>query len=87
MVFSLANIARIGTTAGHRACLDRITSHPARLMGLVDYGIREGNPATLVVLDCYTEEDVIRQLALPLFGFKDGKRTFTRSPGDLHKPG
>ncbi len=81
-----ANIARLGTTAEHRACLAHITTDPARLMRLDDYGIRIGNPADLIVLDCQTAVDAVRQIATPLYGFKRGRQTFTRTPVVLHRP-
>ena len=81
-----ANIAQIGTTSGHRACLDHVTADAARLMRLTDYGILSGNPADLVVLDCRTAEDAVREIAIPLYGFKNGRRTFTRLPAQLHEP-
>jgi cytosine deaminase len=81
-----ANIAQIGTASGHRACLDHVTADAARLMRLIDYGIRPGNPADLVVLDCRTAEDAVREIAMPLYGFKNGRRTFTRLPPQLHEP-
>jgi cytosine deaminase len=81
-----ANIAQIGTASGHRACLDHVTADAARLMRLDDYGIRPGNPADMVVLDCATGEDAVREIAVPLYGFKNGKRTFTRPTAQLHEP-
>jgi cytosine deaminase len=81
-----ANVAQIGTTSGHRACLDHVTTDPARLMRIGDYGIRPGNPADVVVLDCHTAEDAVREIATPLYGFKNGRRTFTRMPAQLHEP-
>jgi len=81
-----ANIAQIGTRSGHRACLEHVTADAARLMRLTDYGIRPGNPADLVALNCRTAEDAVREIAMPLYGFKNGKRTFTRLPAQLHEP-
>ena len=51
-----------------------------------DYGIRVGNPADIVVLDCASPEAAVQTLAQPLFGFKRGRRTFTREPAILHRP-
>ena len=81
-----ANIAQIGTSAGIRECLSMVTERPARLMRLSDYGIAAGHPADLVVLDCETAEAAVRTLATPLMGFKNGRRTFTRRPAQLHRP-
>ena len=81
-----ANIAQIGTSAGIRECLSMVTERPARLMRLSDYGIAAGHPADLVVLDCESAEAAVRTLATPLMGFKNGRRTFTRRPAQLHRP-
>jgi len=81
-----ANIGRIGTTAGMRDCLDMVTGRAAQLMGLDDYGIRVGNPADLVLLDCTTPEAAVQELAPPLIGLKRGRRTFTHEPAVLHRP-
>ena len=81
-----ANIGQIGTRDGMRDCLDMVTVRPARLMRLDDYGIAVGNPADLVVLDCRSPEAAVQELATPLCGFKNGRRTFTRTPAQLHRP-
>ncbi len=59
---------------------------PARLMRHSDYGIAAGHPAGLVVLDCASAEAAVQTLATPLMGFKNGWRTFTRRPAQLHRP-
>jgi cytosine deaminase len=81
-----ANIAQIGTSAGIRECLSMVTERPARLMRHSDYGIAAGHPADLVVLDCESAEAAVQTLASPLMGFKNGRRTFTRRPAQLHRP-
>jgi cytosine deaminase len=82
-----ANIAQVGSVSGLRECLEMVTHRPARLMRKEDYGLAVGNPADMIVLDCATATDAVRELASPLFGFKRGRRTFTRAPAELHKPG
>lgn len=81
-----ANIGQIGTDAGLLQCLDMVTHRPARLKRLKDYGIAVGNPADLVILDCTTDIAAVQELAIPLYGFKNGRQTFTRKPAQLHKP-
>ena len=81
-----ANIGQIGTTKGLDRCLEMVTDRPARLMRLADYGIAVGNPADLVILDCATAADAVRELAEPLYGFKRGRSTFTREPARLNRP-
>ena len=82
-----ANIAQIGSVSGLRECLEMVTHRPARLMRKEDYGLAVGNPADMVVLDCATPTDAVRELASPLFGFKRGRRTFTRARAEIHRPG
>ena len=81
-----ANIGQIGTRSGMRDCVDMVTTRPARLLRLLDYGITAANPADIVVLDCESPEAMVQELAAPMFGFKNGRRTFTRKPPELHKP-
>ncbi len=81
-----ANVAQVGTPAGMATCLDMVTSASARLLNLADYGIREGVPADMVVLDCATRAEAVSELAPPLFGLKAGRRTFTRPAAHLHVP-
>jgi len=79
-----ANIAGLGRAKDMTSCLDMVTTLPARLMNLDDYGIAAGNPADLVVLDCANEASAVAELAQPLTGFKNGRRSFTRQPAVLH---
>jgi cytosine deaminase len=81
-----ANIGQIGTGAGLRMCLDMVTHRPAKLMRLDDYGIAVGNPADIVILDCPSGVAAVQELAVPLTGFKRGRRTFTRELAQLHRP-
>ncbi len=82
-----ANIAQVGSESGLRECLEMVTHRPARLMRKQDYGLAVGNPADMIVLDCATATDAVRELALPLFGLKRGRRPFTRARAELHRPG
>ncbi len=81
-----ANIGQIGTTTGLTACLDMITRRPAEMMRLDNYGIRVGNPADIILLDCLSGIAAVREVAAPLYGFKKGRRTFTRDRAQLHRP-
>lgn len=81
-----ANIGQVGSATGFRQCLDMVTSAPARLMRVNGYGISVGNPADLVILDCTSDIAAVQELAVPLYGFKAGRRTFTRQPAQLHRP-
>ena len=81
-----ANVAHLLRREQHAACFDMVTSQPAKLMRLADYGIAVGNPADLVVLDCTDAAAAVEEIATPLFGLKRGRRTFSRPAARLHPP-
>ena len=62
MTFLAALAAHMGTPAELRALLATITTHPARLLRLADYGLTPGSRADLVVWDCARAEDVAATL-------------------------
>jgi cytosine/creatinine deaminase len=80
-----ANICQVGARGDIRECFNMITSRSAALMRLRDYGIEVGRSADLVVLDCADPEVAVAELAAPMYGFKRGRRTFTRQPAVLHR--
>lgn len=64
----------------HR-CLDFITVNPARNMGLESrYGVKQGYPATLLVLDARSEKEVLKVHAPVLLSMHNGRTVFTREP-------
>ena len=81
-----ANVCHAATPEHLRECMDMVTGRSAALLRLPGYGIEAGKAADLVVLDCATREQAIAELAIPLQGFKRGRRTFTRQPAELHRP-
>ncbi len=78
-----ANVARLGARRTLRGCLDMVTTQAAKLMNLPDYGIAVGGPADLVVLDCRDAVSAVAELSAPLFGLKNGRRSFTRAGGNV----
>jgi cytosine deaminase len=78
-----ANVAQIGRPSELASCLDMVTTLPAKLMNLRNYGIAVGNPADLVVLDCRDRAGAVAELARPLFGMKNGRCTFVCPPPRL----
>ena len=86
MINLYANVLQVGTMDELAGCLDMVTSASARLLNRSDYGIKVGNPADLVVLDCATKAEAVCEVAQPLFGLKRGVRTFTRPAAFLHTP-
>ena len=82
-----ANVAQVGDPADMAACFDMITVRSAKLLNLPDYGIVVGNPADFVVMDSESRAQAVSEIAPARFGFKAGKRTFTRPSAELHRPG
>jgi len=81
-----ANICHVGARDDIRACFDMITRRSAKLLRRNDYGVAVGKSADLVVLDCSAPEQAVAELAVPLYGFKRGRMTFARTPGELFRP-
>ncbi|MBC7582318.1 MAG: amidohydrolase family protein, partial [Tardiphaga sp.] len=81
-----ANVAQAGQADELAACLDMVTSGPAKLMNLTDYGIVVGNPADIVVLDSMSASAAIAELAQPLMAMKNGRMSFTRPVPEIYWP-
>jgi len=81
-----ANIAHVGARGDVHECFNMVTSRSAKLMRLKDYGIAVGKAADLLVFDCEDPEAAVAQVISPLYGFKRGRRAFTRPAAELHRP-
>ena len=81
-----ANVVQRGMNADLKNCFDMMTSHPARLIGLDQHAIAAGNPADLVLWNARDPAEAVVTIALPLLGFKRGRRTFSRELPALHAP-
>ncbi len=81
-----ANICHVGAKADIEECYRMVTSRSAALMRIDDYGIAVGKSADLVVVDAPDRAAAVAELAAPLYGFKRGRRTFTRAPATLNAP-
>jgi cytosine deaminase len=69
-------LAHHGQMSGHaelKKLIDMITIHPARVLGLREYGLAEGDPADLVVFAAPTEMDAIRLVAPRRLVIRGGK--------------
>jgi cytosine deaminase len=73
-----ANVAQIGTASGLEAVFDMITINAARLVGLKQYRLEIGGPATLVLFDAISGADAVARLSPAVTGWKDGRQTFSR---------
>ena len=81
-----ANICHVGDRNGLADCFDMVTSRPARLMRLPDYGVGVGQSADLAVLDCESRASAVSEVVSPIMGFKAGRRTFYHAPAALERP-
>ncbi|MGG1551856.1 amidohydrolase family protein [Paenibacillus ferrarius] len=82
----LLQIALIGSYAAHmgrpadlRTLLRMITEAPAKVLGLPQYGIQEGVPASFVILDGTTVEELFTLLPDRRWVYNQGR--FVRTPG------
>ena len=82
-----ANICQVGDQSGLADCYDMVTTRPARLMRLPDYGVEEGQAADLVVLECEGRAAAVSEVVSPIMGFKAGRRTFSRPSAIVERPG
>jgi cytosine deaminase len=81
-----ANIVQRGMRDDLRDTWDMFTAGSAKLMRRPDYGVAEGNPADLVLVDAPSPADAVRQISPVLAAFKKGRRTVTRQVPVLHRP-
>lgn len=81
-----ANTVQRGATEELAECFEMLTHNSARLLRRDDYGITVGNPADLVVWDVATPAEAVATAALPLYGFKRGRRSFSRARPEMHRP-
>lgn len=81
-----ANVCQLGAREAIAECLEMITRRSARILRIDDYGVEAGRTADLVVLDAADPASAVAEIAAPLYGFKRGRMTFSRSPATLNKP-
>lgn len=80
-----ANVAQAGI-GEFDSCLELVTTAPAKLMNLRDYGIAVGNPADLIILDAGSARDALAGLPDVVMGFRRGCQTFERPSARLMPP-
>jgi len=74
------HVAHLLTPEYLARALDFITDNPARNLALDDYGIAEGRPASLLVLDAPDDETAVREKAEILLSVHRGREVFRREP-------
>ncbi|MBT5265982.1 MAG: amidohydrolase family protein [Rhodospirillaceae bacterium] len=81
-----ANIVQRGTDRELEQCFEMLSVRPAKLLGREGYAVAVGTPADLVVWDATSMVEAVATIAPALFGFKRGRRSFTREVPVLHRP-
>ena len=81
-----ANVLHRGSDDELAECFEMVTNRSARLLRRSDHGVAVGNPADLVVWDAASPAEAVATVAQPRYGFKRGRRTFSRSRAELHRP-
>ena len=82
-----AHVVQRGNEDELAECFEMLTNRSARLLRRdEDYGIAPGRPADLVVWDAGSSAEAVAKVAVPLHGFKRGRRTFSRMLPELHRP-
>jgi cytosine deaminase len=81
-----ANVCHVAQPSELCACLGMVTSEAARLLRLGHYGVHVGAVADVVLLDAPDPAMAIATNALPLWGLKRGRESFTRPRATLHPP-
>jgi cytosine deaminase len=77
MTFIAAVAAHMGTAAHLRQLVSMVTDHPAAMLRLPDYGLRDGCRADLVAWDCERVEDIATALPARVLVVKNGRVTVT----------
>ncbi len=73
VAFMGLHVAQMTSPAHMRRCFDLVTSAPATIMGLEDYGLKKGATASLVVLQASNPVEAIRLRATRLAVISKGK--------------
>jgi cytosine/creatinine deaminase len=81
-----ANTLQVASKDDLTACFEMVSSDAARILNLADYGLAVGNPADFTMLDAKDESEAVAVVAPVLYAFKQGRRTVTRRPANLHRP-
>lgn len=78
MAFIAAVAAHMGTPDQMRALVAALTTHPARILRLADYGLAVGSRADLLVWECERPEEIVATLPERALVVKDGRVTIER---------
>jgi cytosine deaminase len=80
-----ANAAQLSRNEDIATAFDMVTGNAARLMRR-EYSLQPGAPADIVILDAADPLSAIREIRLPIAGWKNGLQTFSRPRTRLLHP-
>ncbi|MDL2402043.1 amidohydrolase family protein [Rhizobium mayense] len=80
-----ANAAQLSRDEDVIVAFDMVATSAARLMRR-DHTLKPGSPADIVILDAENACSAIREIGLPLAGWKGGRQTFSRPKPNLIWP-
>jgi cytosine deaminase len=78
--FVLAHFGQMSGDNELRRLIEMITVNPAAALGVPDYGLQPGAPASLVVFDAPSEADALRLVAPRTLVLRDGKVVARATP-------
>jgi cytosine/creatinine deaminase len=78
--FVLVHLGQMSGDSELRRLIEMITVNPAAALGVPDYGLRPGGPASLVVFDAPSEADALRLIAPRTLVLRDGKVVAQATP-------
>jgi cytosine deaminase len=84
VAFMGLHVAQMTSPAGMRRCFDLVTTEPARVLGLRDYGLHVGAGASLVVLEAGDPVEAIRLRATRLCVIAKGRIVARTPPRRAH---
>ena len=80
--FVLAHLGQLSGDAELPRLVEMITVNPAAALGIEDYGLREGDPADLVVFDAPTDVDALRLVAPRYLVLRSGRVVARTHPAE-----
>lgn len=81
-----SNIVQRGSLEEMAEAFRMMTENSARLLRRDNYGIAVGNPADFVLWNVPDPAMAVATIAHPVTAFKRGRRIFTRTEPELHRP-
>ncbi len=74
------HVAQMTGQNAMESCFDAVTTNPAKILGLENYGLKKGCKADLIILQCSNAIEAIRLRPARLFVIKSGKIISSTSP-------